>query len=139
MRQVGVLAAAGLIALEEMPARLGEDHANARLLAEAVAAHKAAEIDLESVQTNIVIFKLPREEDVAKFCAALQSKGVLARGAGPRTVRLCDPLRCGPGGCASKQPRWLARFWRGGRRNAKTPPMTQRTRHEWGTRRNDKR
>jgi threonine aldolase len=87
MRQVGVLAAAGLIALEEMPARLGEDHANARVLAEAVAAHGAAEIDMESVQTNIVIFKLPREEDVAKFCAALQAKGVLARGAGPRTVR----------------------------------------------------
>ena len=87
MRQVGVLAAAGLIALEEMPARLGEDHANARLLAEAVAAHKAAEIDLESVQTNIVVFKLPKEEDVAKFCAALQAKGVLARGAGARTVR----------------------------------------------------
>ena len=47
MRQAGVLAAAGLIALEEMPGRLGEDHANARLLAEAVAGHDAAEIDYE--------------------------------------------------------------------------------------------
>jgi len=87
MRQAGVLAAAGLIALEEMPARLGEDHANAHLLAEAVAAHDAAEIDLATVQTNIVIFKLRRGGDVAAFCAALQAKGVLARGAGPRTVR----------------------------------------------------
>jgi threonine aldolase len=87
MRQAGVLAAAGLIALEEMPARLGEDHANARLLAEAVAAHDAAEIDLATVQTNIVIFKLRRGGDVAAFCAALQAKGVLARGSGPRTVR----------------------------------------------------
>jgi threonine aldolase len=87
MRQAGCLAAAGLIALEEMPARLGEDHANARLLAEAVAAHDAAEIDLATVQTNIVIFKLRRGGDVAAFCAALQAKGVLARGSGPRAVR----------------------------------------------------
>jgi len=99
MRQVGVLAAAGLIALEEMPARLGEDHANARLLAEAVAKHGAAEIDLESVQTNIVIFKLPREEDVAKFCAALQAKGVMARGAGLRTVRFVTHFDVGREAC----------------------------------------
>jgi threonine aldolase len=39
------------------------------------------------VQTNIVIFKLRTDADVAAFCAALQAKGVLARGAGPRTVR----------------------------------------------------
>lgn len=42
---------------------------------------------MESVQTNIVVFKLPKEEDVARFCAALQARGVLARGAGLRTVR----------------------------------------------------
>jgi threonine aldolase len=99
MRQVGVLAAAGLIALEEMPARLGEDHANARLLAQAVAKHQAVEIDMESVQTNIVIFKLPREEDVAKFCAALQAKGVLARGAGGRTVRFVTHFDVGRDAC----------------------------------------
>src|SRR5580698_5041796 len=58
MRQAGVLAAAGLIALEEMPKRLGEDHANARLLAEAIAHCDAAEIDPTEVQTNIVIFTL---------------------------------------------------------------------------------
>src|SRR5437763_13718367 len=56
MRQAGVLAAAGLIALEEMPGRLTEDHANARLLAEAIARLPAAEVDLGSVQSNIVIF-----------------------------------------------------------------------------------
>jgi len=87
MRQAGVLAAAGLIALEEMPTRLAEDHANARLLAEAVAAHVAAEIDLGAVQTNIVIFKLRRGGDAAAFCAALRAKGVLASGIGPRAVR----------------------------------------------------
>ena len=87
MRQVGVLAAAGLIALEEMPARLGEDHANARLLAQAAAQH-TAEIDLTTVQTNIVIFNLRGRGDAAAFCAALKERGVLASGIGPRVVRL---------------------------------------------------
>jgi threonine aldolase len=87
MRQAGVLAAAGLIALEEMPARLNEDHANARLLAEAVAEFSAVEIDMETVQTNIVIFRLRSGGDAAEFCAALKEKGVLASGIGPRAVR----------------------------------------------------
>ena len=87
MRQAGVLAAAGLIALEEMPARLGEDHANARLLAEAVATHKVAEIDLGTVRTNIVVFKLRTGGDAEAFCAALKSKGVAAGALGPRVVR----------------------------------------------------
>jgi threonine aldolase len=56
MRQVGVLAAAGLIALEEMPKRLQEDHANARLLAHALAEVPRIRIYPEKVQTNIVIF-----------------------------------------------------------------------------------
>ena len=87
MRQAGILAAAGLIALREMPARLVDDHANARLLAEAVASQPAAEIDLASVQTNIVIFKLRDGGDAAAFCAALKEKGVLASAIGPHGVR----------------------------------------------------
>ena len=87
MRQAGILAAAGLIALEEMPARLGEDHANVRLLAEAAADGDVAEIDMASVQTNMVIFKLKKGGDAAAFCAALKEKGVLAGGLGPRVVR----------------------------------------------------
>jgi threonine aldolase len=87
MRQAGVLAAAGLVAFEEMPARLGEDHANARLLAQAAAQH-GAEIDLTTVQTNIVIFNLRGGGDAAAFCAALKERGVLASGIGPRAVRL---------------------------------------------------
>jgi threonine aldolase len=93
MRQAGVLAAAGLIALHEMPKRLHEDHANARLLADAVASQpKAAEIDLESVQTNIVIFKLRSKDegawgDAAAFNAALKGKGVLASAIGPHSIR----------------------------------------------------
>jgi threonine aldolase len=87
MRQVGVLAAAGLVALHEMPARLTDDHANARLLAEAVAAEANAEIDLDAVETNIVIFNLRGEGDAAAFCAGLKTKGVLASAIGPHAIR----------------------------------------------------
>ena len=58
MRQAGVLAAAGLIALEEMPHRLGEDHANARFLAGELAKLPGIQIDPARVQTNIVIFDI---------------------------------------------------------------------------------
>ena len=88
MRQAGVLAAAGLIALEEMPARLGEDHANARLLAEAVAQCEAAEIDPASVETNIVIFGLKDAGDAAGLVLALKEQGILASAVGPHAVRL---------------------------------------------------
>jgi threonine aldolase len=94
MRQAGILAAAGLIALHEMPKRLAEDHANARLLAEAVAGvPEAAEIDMAGVETNIVIFKLRKNSklrdagDAAVFTAALKQKGVLVSAIGPHAVR----------------------------------------------------
>lgn len=86
MRQAGVLAAAGLIALHEMPRRLAEDHANARLLAETVAAHSSAEIDMDAVQTNILIFSL-RRGDAVSFVAGLKQKGILASAIGPDAVR----------------------------------------------------
>jgi threonine aldolase len=88
MRQAGVLAAAGLIALEEMPKRLHEDHANARLLAEAVAQCDAAEIDPEDVQTNIVIFTLREAGDAAALVKTLRENGVLASAIGQHAVRL---------------------------------------------------
>src|SRR6202046_3547731 len=75
-RQAGILAAAGLIALEEGPKRLHEDHANARLLAEKIA-ETPAEIDLNNVQTNIVIFKVPGGKADA-FVARLKERGILA-------------------------------------------------------------
>lgn len=88
MRQAGVLAAAGLIALHEMPKRLSEDHANARLLASSVASQPdAAEIDLDAVETNIVIFTLRNGADAAAFTAGLKQRGVLASAIGSSTVR----------------------------------------------------
>jgi threonine aldolase len=76
MRQAGVLAAAGLIALEEGPKQLQADHANARLLAEAVA-QAGARIDLSTVQTNIVIFRVP-DGNADAFSARLKKRGILA-------------------------------------------------------------
>jgi threonine aldolase len=76
MRQAGILAAAGLIALEEGPKHLAQDHANARLLAEAVA-QTPAQIDLSTVQTNIVIFRVP-DGNADAFAAKLKRRGILA-------------------------------------------------------------
>lgn len=88
MRQVGVLAAAGLIALEKMPARLHEDHANARLLAEALSHIECVEIDLDSVETNIVIFKVTGGVSAAELVDRLQLRGVLAGTVGSSMIRL---------------------------------------------------
>ncbi len=86
MRQAGILAAAGLIALNEMPKRLHEDHANARLLAEAVAEVEGVAIDLATVETNIVIFTL-KDGGAAEFVAALKERGVASSAIGTHQVR----------------------------------------------------
>jgi threonine aldolase len=78
MRQVGVLAAAGLIALEEMPKRLGEDHANARFLAGELAKVGGLAVHPERVQTNIVVFDIAGTGlSTAEFGALLKTRGVL--------------------------------------------------------------
>lgn len=83
MRQAGVLAAAGLIALEETPKRLHEDHENARRLAEGLAALPGMKIDPEKVVTNIVIVDASAASMTAdRICASLQQVGVLASGFG---------------------------------------------------------
>jgi threonine aldolase len=84
MRQAGVLAAAGLVALEETPARLPEDHANARRLAEGVAELPGVRMDPESVQTNIVIFDVKATGLAAdEICSRVRaSHGVLCSGFG---------------------------------------------------------
>ncbi len=86
MRQAGVLAAAGLIALEEMPARLKDDHANARWMAEQIAAIPGCVLDLETVQTNIVIFRAIHRP-AAETIADLKRQGILCGTAGPEEVR----------------------------------------------------
>lgn len=89
MRQAGVLAAAGLIALEEMPKRLGEDHANARLLAEGLSRVPGIAIDASRVQTNIVIFDVSGAGLTGSgFSAGLQERGVLANNVNDREMRM---------------------------------------------------
>jgi threonine aldolase len=91
LRQAGVLAAAGVYALEHNVDRLAEDHANARVIAEAVA--PVAEIDLDRVETNIVVFGLPEgAPDAAAVVAAAREEGVLVMAFGPRTVRAVTHL-----------------------------------------------
>jgi threonine aldolase len=85
MRQAGVIAAAGVVALESMVDRLADDHANARLLAEGIAALPGARIDPERVRTNIVIFDV---DDAPAFQRALRKAGVLTTGFGPTRVRM---------------------------------------------------
>jgi threonine aldolase len=89
MRQVGVLAAAGLIALEEMPHRLGEDHANARFLAGELAKLSGLKLHPERVQTNIVVFDVSVTGlNSTEFIARLKPHGVLMSEAStPREVR----------------------------------------------------
>lgn len=79
MRQVGVLAAAGMIALEESPIRLYEDHENAKRLAIGLADIPGIDIDVESVVTNIVIFDVAKTGNTAEaICDSLRGNGILA-------------------------------------------------------------
>ena len=88
MRQAGILAAAGLVALEQGPGRLNEDHANARLLAEALANTPGVSLDLDSIETNIVIFRLTAGLDAPELAARLKARGVLVSAFGPDAIRV---------------------------------------------------
>ena len=92
MRQAGVLAAAGLIALEKGPARLHEDHANARFLAEALSHIERVAIDLDAIETNIVIFRLTGGPSAADVVARLKARGILVSTVGPEAIRLVTHL-----------------------------------------------
>jgi threonine aldolase len=83
MRQAGILAAAGLVALEASPMLLSDDHSNARLLAERIG------LDPAKIQTNIVIFDIARTGLApADFLARLKSDGILAGSVGGTRIRL---------------------------------------------------
>jgi threonine aldolase len=89
MRQAGVLAAAGLIALEKHPEKLAADHANARWIAEAMSQSPGISVDLSKVQTNIVIFDVAGTGMTgAEFSARLKEQGVLMNAVRGTLVRL---------------------------------------------------
>jgi threonine aldolase len=93
MRQAGILAAAGLWALDHNLGRLHEDHANARLLAEKLAGLHGVELDLATVQSNIVIFHMAKDApDAAAIVARAQTVGVLVSAFAARTVRAVTHL-----------------------------------------------
>ena len=99
MRQAGVLAAAGLIALEKSPARLHIDHENARLLAEGIARIPGLKIDPAKVVSNIVIFDCDRAGKTAvELCDLLREKDIWALDTANYSVRFvthCDVDRVG--------------------------------------------
>lgn len=82
MRQAGILAAAGLVALEHHVDRLAEDHANARRLAGGLADIDGLEVDPEAVQTNMV-FVTVRDGDAADFSRALRERDIVIPAASP--------------------------------------------------------
>jgi threonine aldolase len=87
MRQVGVLAAAGLVALERMVDRLAEDHVNARRLAEGVARVPGITLDPSQIQTNIVIFHVERPGGVGLLVEGCLARKVKIHAIGSTSIR----------------------------------------------------
>ncbi len=89
MRQAGILAAAGLIALEQMPARLIEDHKNARLLADLLSEVSCLDLEPAKVCTNILMAGISRTSFISEeFAFLLRQQGVLITTVDPRKIRL---------------------------------------------------
>jgi threonine aldolase len=100
MRQAGILAAAGLIALEEMPARLDIDHANARFLAEGLASLPGVRVDLALVQTNIIIFDVSGTGIAApEVSRQLKESGILMNAVNATSLRAVTHYDVDHAGC----------------------------------------
>ncbi|TMK27742.1 MAG: low specificity L-threonine aldolase, partial [Alphaproteobacteria bacterium] len=114
MRQSGILAAAGLYALDHNVARLAEDHANARLIAEQLAGVSGIRLDLATVQTNIVICRLEEGfPDALAIAARAKEASVLVSALGPRTVRAVTHLDVSREDCERAVERLVAIIRRG--------------------------
>jgi threonine aldolase len=100
MRQVGVLAAAGLVALEESPQRLHIDHANAKFLAQGLAEIPGIKIDPAKVVTNILFLDVSRTGLTSfEISKRLAAQGVLANGVTPETMRMVTHYDVERAGC----------------------------------------
>ena len=89
MRQAGVIAAAGIVALEKMVDRLAEDHAHARYIAEELLKIGGLNIDLETVQTNMVYCDTsPLKISANQFVSLLKAEGLLISAVSPHQIRL---------------------------------------------------
>ena len=100
MRQAGVLAAAGLVALDQSPANIPAVHADARFLAESLAAIPGIAIDPAAVETNIVFFDISGTGlSNAEFLGSLRAAGVLALGLAPGRIRMVTHQDLGRSDC----------------------------------------
>ena len=100
LRQAGIIAAAGLYALDHNLDRLSEDHVNARILAERVAELNGIDIDLATVQTNIIIFRtIPPAPAASVIVDQAKKHGVLLSAFGPRTIRATTHLDVDAAAC----------------------------------------
>jgi threonine aldolase len=89
MRQAGIIAAAGIVAVEEMVGRLAQDHANAHRLCEGISQIRGLTVEPDRVRTNILFFDLVDERLTDdEFIARLKKKGVLLHHAGPSRFRM---------------------------------------------------
>lgn len=88
MRQAGIIAAAGIVALETMIERLADDHANARRLAEGLAEIPGIALDLARVKTNIVFFDLTNHLTARQLAERVAREGVLIGTAGEKRIRV---------------------------------------------------
>ncbi|MFO1329137.1 MAG: GntG family PLP-dependent aldolase [Rubrivivax sp.] len=101
MRQNGIFSAAALHGIDHHLARLADDHANARAFAQALAAGSGVQLDLATVQTNIVVFHLPPAlPDAPTLVTRARERGVLLNAFGPRTVRAVTHLDVNAAQCA---------------------------------------
>jgi threonine aldolase len=101
MRQAGVLAAAGLYALDHNVDRLADDHANARVIADRLSTSRKIVLDRATVQTNILVFSLTADApDGATVVGRAKKQGVLIFTFGPRTIRAVTHLDVSREDCA---------------------------------------
>ncbi len=109
MRQAGILAAAGIYALEHNVDRLATDHAAARGIAEGVSEVEGLEVDLEGVHTNIVMIGITAGGvSASALVEALEEEGVRVLPVGPRRIRAVTHLDVPPD-AAEEVPRWIGR------------------------------
>ncbi len=95
MRQVGVIAAAGIVALDTMVERLGDDHERARRLALGLAGLPGVELDADRIRTNIVVFRLTGAVGNQAFVAGMRERGVLCGAFGTDQVRMVTHYQIG--------------------------------------------
>jgi threonine aldolase len=92
MRQAGIIAAGGIYALRHHVKRLAEDHANARRLAEGLAALPGVSLDPATIETNLVFFDVTGAVDAPQAVTGLLARGIRMGALGPRTIRAVTHL-----------------------------------------------